>query len=326
MAAGLLGADLNQLFLAVAVGTMAVTPWMHRLGHRSAALVQKWMPGKWVMGRMLGGMEQKDSLRDHVIIVGYGVNGRNVTRVLEQVNIPFVVVDLGPDSFRAARDHKIPLIYGDATRPEILLHADVKQARLVVVAVSDAASTRRITDLVRRLNPGAHLIVRTRYIREVEPLLAAGAQDVVPEEFETSIEIFSRVLERYLVPRDVIERCMWEVRLDGYEVFRTAYVSHTTHRPLASVKRFLSELSMDVYRVREGSDLVGKALRDSGLRETMGVTVVAIQRPDGEVLVSPGPDTPIHTEDALLLLGRPEKLSKAAGLFGRAADSRARTG
>jgi CPA2 family monovalent cation:H+ antiporter-2 len=68
---------------------------------------------------------------------------------------------------------------------------------MLVVAISDPASTRRIVQVARRGNPRLHILVRTRYAAEVEDLLKLGANEVIPEEFETSIEIFAKVLHHY---------------------------------------------------------------------------------------------------------------------------------
>lgn len=309
---GLLDASLNQIFLAVAVGTMAMSPGFFALGRWLAPRAESLLPAGWCSP-----VEQPAAakLRDHVIIVGYGINGRNVARVLDHVRIPFTVIDIGPESLRS-RSKELSFVYGDATRPEILLHAGIDRARVLVVAISDAAATRRATDLARRLNPGIHVIVRTRYVREMEPLFAAGAQDVVPEEFETSIEIFSRVLERYLVPRDLIEQAIWQVRQDGYEMFRATFAAYTTHRPAAGIQRFLSDMSMEVYRVQPGSVLAGRRLREVGLRQKFGVTVLAIQHPDGSAAANPAPDEVIAEQDSLLLLAPPAQLAQCAALFG----------
>jgi len=84
-----------------------------------------------------------------------------------------------------------------------------------VIAISDAAATRRIVELSRRLNPSAYIIARTRYTNEVNPLYSLGANDVIPEEFETSIEIISRVLHRYFIPVNEIDKHISEIRKDG---------------------------------------------------------------------------------------------------------------
>jgi CPA2 family monovalent cation:H+ antiporter-2 len=71
------------------------------------------------------------------------------------------------------------------------------------------------------LNPNLHIIVRTRYVSEITELFELGANEVIPEEFETSIEIFSRVLHRYGTPRNVIEQQIGRIREQGYEMLRS---------------------------------------------------------------------------------------------------------
>ena len=312
--AGLLDDRLNQLFLAVAVGTMVLTPGLGAAARRLAGWLDPRVPGRWATGRELPTADAAEvrRLEDHVIIVGYGLNGRNLSRVLEHVGIAFVVLEMNPDVARAARKKGIPVVYGDATHADLLRHVGIEKARVVVVAISDAAASRRTADIARRLNPAAYIIVRSRYLQEMEPLVAVGAHEVVPEEFETSIEIFSRVLHRYLVPRDVIERCIGEVRRDGYEMFRTLYAAH---RPAEGMQRFLRNLAMEVYRVDSGSRVVGKRLAESGIRENTGTTVLAIQQGDGSLVVNPASSEVIGEEDRVLLLGRPEQLAAAAAFF-----------
>jgi len=95
----------------------------------------------------------------------------------------------------------------------------LEEARVVVIAISDPQASKAILVKIRELSSAVYVLVRTRYVSEIEPLLALGADEVIPEEFETSIEIFSRVLENYHVPVDEIEQISDSIRLNNYEVF-----------------------------------------------------------------------------------------------------------
>jgi K+:H+ antiporter len=316
--AGLLDVPLTQGFIAVAVGSMMLTPLLARLAPRVSARAERWLPGTYVRGRAVTVTVRGElpALDDHVIIVGYGVNGRNLARVLGRVGIPFIVLEMNPDAVRAERKRGRPIMYGDATRPEILRLAGIDRARVLVLAISDAGATRSAVDLARRLNRQLHIVVRSRYVQEMGALLAVGTDEVVPEEFETSIEISSRVLRRYLVPRDVIERLIREVRSDSYEMLRTM---SDTHSPASGLDRFLADLSLEVYRVERNASVAGKTLADCGLRDR-GVSVVAIQRRDGTMRSTPAGADMLEEGDAVLLLGPPERLTDAAPLF-RAGDA-----
>ena len=319
LSAGLLDDRLNQLFLAIAVGTMTVTPFLMSLGPAVAALAERRLPNRIAAGRPKAALARSErlALDDHVIIIGYGLNGRNLARVLSRVGVTFTVVEMNPENVRSERRRGRPIIYGDATRLEILEYAGIHTARMIVIAISDAAATRSTVALARRLNPRVHILVRTRYVQEMEPLFALGTDEVVPEEFETSVEIFARVLTRYLVPRDEIDRQIRSIRQDAYETFRTMSEEHTA---ATGLQRFLSNLSLEVYRVEPDSPIVGKSLESSGIREASGATVAAIQPTQGEVVVNPLGSAVLAVGDIVLLLGRPEQLTAAGHLF--SADGR----
>jgi len=313
LSAGLLDVAHYQLFLAVAVGTMTITPVLLAAAPRIAAALEGISPARFASGRAAPlAVHAGEPLADHVIVVGYGVNGRNLARVLGRVGIPFIVIELNPQVVRTERERGRSIIYGDASRPEVLEHAGVRTARIVVIAISDAAGTRGTVDVARRLNPNVHLIVRSRYVHEMDPLFALGTDEVIPEEFETSIEIFSRVLHRYLVPRDEIERQIREIRRSGYEMFRTISAAHG---PALGLQRFLTGLAFEVYRVEVGSSVLGHEVAKSGVRDTSGASILAIHRADGTMVFNPSPDTPIEAEDLCLLLGTHEQISAASRLF-----------
>jgi CPA2 family monovalent cation:H+ antiporter-2 len=312
--AGLMTPGQYQLFLAVAVGSMAATPLLRGFAPRAAQLVERCVRTALARGRSGRAFERPHGagLADHVIIVGYGLNGRNLARVLGRSGIPFVVLEMSPEAVRAERRRGRPIHYGDATRREVLVHAGIDAARILVIAISDPAATRSAVALARQLNPRLHILVRSRYVQEMEQLLSLGTDEVVPEEFETSIEIFSRVLRRYLVPRDEIEQQVRAIRSEGYEMLRSM-----SDDPVApgALPRIIPDLALEAYRVGEGSTLDGTTLARSGLRETHGVTAAAIQREDGTTVVTPAGAERLVAGDIVLLLGRPPALHAARTSF-----------
>src|SRR3990172_2960055 len=157
---------------------------------------------------------------NHVVIIGFGLNGRNLAKVLRVSEIPYVVLEMNSDTVREMKKKGEPIYYGDGTSVEILHKLSVERARLLVIAISDPASTRRIVSIARNENPDIYIIVRTRYVVEVDELRELGADEVIPEEFETSIEIFSRVLHRYNFPRNVIMDMIDKIRSGSYTALR----------------------------------------------------------------------------------------------------------
>ncbi|MDT8323616.1 MAG: cation:proton antiporter, partial [Bacteroidota bacterium] len=208
---GLLSPDNYQLFLSVSVLTMALTPLMMAIAPRLAAMAG-------AGARELEG--EARTVRDGLLIVGFGLNGRNLYTAVKAMSIPVSILEMNPDTVRAERTAGVPISFGDATQDAVLRHAGVTDARVVVIAISDPAATGRITERVHALNPSAHIIARTRFTSEVPKLFALGADEVIPEEFETAIEIFARTLQRLQIGEEHILAQVRRLREDGYAAFR----------------------------------------------------------------------------------------------------------
>jgi len=308
---GLLTGNIYPLFLAVSVLTMAVTPFIIALAPHIADLVLRLPLPKRLKSGWYPVPETKIAAKkDHLIIIGFGVNGRNVARAARAAGIPYVILEMNPETVRSEQAKGEPIYYGDATHEAVLRHANIKDARVVVVAISYPAATRGITEIVRMLNPDVHLIVRTRYLQEMKPLYELGANEVIPEEFETSVEIFARVLTKYLIPRDEIEKLVTEVRSDGYEMFRSLAKESAS---FSDVKLQLPDIEICTLRVGEKSPLTGKSLAQIELRKRYGVTILAIRR-DSQILSNPYGDIQLCANDVLFVLGPPHKILEVASL------------
>ncbi len=308
---GLLAGNTYQMFLAFSVLSMAATPFIIALAPRAADIILRLpLPKKLISGFYPIPDIKIKGKKDHLIIIGFGVNGRNVARAARLSGIPYAIIEMNPETVRYEQVQGEPICYGDSTQEVVLQHANIKYARIVVIAINDPASTRRITENVRRLNPKVHLIVRSRYLQEMKPLHDLGANEVIPEEFETSVEIFTRVLAKYLIPRDKIEVLVAEIRSDGYEMFRSLFKESSTFSDLSLQ---LPDVEISTLKVFEESTLVGKSLAESELRKKYGVTVLAIRR-KSQILSNPNVNIPFCANDVLFVLGSPDRVAKVAGL------------
>ncbi|MFH0812675.1 MAG: cation:proton antiporter [Pseudomonadota bacterium] len=226
IAYGVFSQDIYQYFLSLSIITMATTPFIITISPSLADLVLRLpIPNKLRLG--LYPIAPKTAVHTpqipdgHIIIVGFGLNGRNVAMAAKAGHIPYVVIEMNPETVRSERAKGEPIFYGDASQREVLEHTGIKAAKVLLIVISDPAATRRVTELGRKLNPAIHIITRTRFFGEVQPLYDLGADEVVPEEFETSIQIFARVLVKYDVPTNEIEKLVATVRSDGYGMFRS---------------------------------------------------------------------------------------------------------
>jgi len=309
---GLLTGNIYQMFLSISVLSMAATPFIIALAPRSADFVLR-LP---IPRRLKSGLYPVQGIKrtrkqDHLVIIGFGINGRNLAQAARVGGIPYVIIEMNPETVKDEKAKGEPIYYGDATQDAVLQHADTKNARIVVVAINDPTATRRITEIVRRLNPRVHLMVRTRYLQELKPLYELGADEVIPEEFETSVEIFARVLAKYLVPRDEIERFIARVRSDSYDMFRSLSKESASFSDLTLQ---LPDVEISLLRVGVRSALAGKSLAQIELRKRYGVTVLAIRR-GSQILSNPDGDMQPFANDVLFVLGPPDKLAEVTSLF-----------
>jgi CPA2 family monovalent cation:H+ antiporter-2 len=314
------GADLlpdgdYQSFLAASIISMIATPFLiaaaPRLGYRVQAILKDGMVADVENTEEDIHLTSSGGLQQHVIIVGYGLNGRNLARVLRTVGVPYAILELNADVVRRAKGRGEKINFGDATRREVLLHAGIEQAWSMVLAMSDPAAARRTVDLGHRLNPNLHIIVRTRYVSEITELFDLGANEVIPEEFETSIEIFSRVLHRYGTPRNVIEQQIAMVREQGYEMLRSAALPAG---PVKTPEVGLDGASTETIILTDTSPVIGKDLGELELRGKSGATVIAVVR-EGETKISPGANFKLREGDTVVLLGSPKKLARAVRII-----------
>lgn len=219
---GLLTGESFQVFLTVSVLTLLLTPFLIQaspaLARRAEAIqrLRHWLPERPTDSYAMPYLH----LRDHTIIAGYGVNGRNLAQVLRETEIAFVVVEMDGETVRQEQKKGVSMYFGDVTHPQVLRRLGIHEAHALVLAISDPIATRRAVKVARQLNPSIHIIARTRYLREIDDLRETGADQVVPEEFETSIEIFSRVLQYYRMPSRVIAEKAERIRKEGYALLR----------------------------------------------------------------------------------------------------------
>ncbi|MBK9764256.1 MAG: cation:proton antiporter [Flavobacteriales bacterium] len=310
---GLLSAEHYQTFLSVSILSMGATPFVLEYADRIVRRIfLSFLPGR--VGQRLDRLmrvkrqqEKSDGkmMKDHVVIVGFGLNGQNVANAAVNSGIRCVVIEEEPDLAEKAHALGMTVILGDATNTHLLEQAHVERARVVVVAISDPPQTLKIVANVRSISGTAHIIVRTRYVRDLQANFDAGANEVIPEEFETSIEIFHRVLRKYLVPEARIHDLVANIRSDHYGLLRGSVPkkSHVHDEHLTIPGLEIATLPVTLGR----SKVVGRTIAESALREKYGITVLAIRRKERYITNVSG-DAKIHTDDLLYLLGSPESI------------------
>lgn len=306
-AQSIISAEWLGVVVLLAVGTMFVGAALVPLAAPLSIVVSRRSDGTRIVESTGASTAVPSSERAHVIIVGYGLNGRNLAGVLRSTGIPFTVVEMNPRLVKQAQATGAKVVLGDAARRTILDHAGLATARAVVICINDQAATRRIVSQTRAARSSVFILARSRHVSELEPLYRIGANVVIPEEFETSVEIFAQVLSEFGVPGNVVEQQISLVRAGHYGMLRG--------RPQdrAATQEWLRLLEVSATRtflLPADSPFAGKTIRETELRAVTGVTIVALTR-SGRPIGNPSPDTQLESNDVLVLVGAHAQIEAA---------------
>ncbi len=306
---GLMQQNEYQLFLAASILTMTFTPVFMALAPKAADIVIK----KFYAHQEIKSDDEEElheSLKDHLLIVGFGVGGKGLAKVAKEAQIPYSILEANPDTVAKYRASE-PIKHGDASLPLILQHAGIEQARALAILTPDPAATRAIIATARKLNPLLFIVARTRFLSETTVLHDLGANRVIAEEFEASIGVFAYILDYYLLPQQKTQELIFNIRNDNYATFSTSDSASS----LKGLADEFSDLSISSFIVEENSYVVGKNLQELALPKNHALTILAIER-SNFTLTTLTPLTLLHAKDTVYLFGSREAIVNGQKLFG----------
>lgn len=298
----LLQDEAYQLAIAVTLFSMILTPLLVHLAAPTAEKMDS------LLGRPF--KPEASSLPPpaaQVLVVGFGLNGRHLARVLRSSGISYRIVDLDDRRVRLHREEGEPISYGDATHEEVLRRQGIQAASILVTVISDLRATLHILRQARHLKKEITIVCRTRFFREIEALLQAGADSVIAEEYESSIELVSCVLTRLHVPGNLIRSQAKLLREGGYQMLRTIQPAPQVNQRLLEV---LALGTTDTFLVRSNHAIAGQTIAQSALRTLTGASIIALVRGDRS-FANPAPDMGIQAGDTLVLVGSHEQVDRA---------------
>lgn len=248
----------------------------------------------------------------HVIIAGYGPTGRNMAAALDTHAIPFTIVEMNLKTVRQLQANGIPCVYGDISRRDILEEAGVATADIFAVTFPDVRTSEGAVQLAKQLNPDLHCVVRSRYRVDVDRLYRLGVDNVVYEEFETSISFIFHIMKHLDFPILETDRLIAKVRDIENSVFHEPIAGE---HPVFGRFSLLEDTKIEWIELVEGSPLVGKTLQESELRVQTGVNVIAVIRGDEGQRLQADPDLLLQAHDVLVAVGSLEQLHSLENLL-----------
>ncbi|MCA1759838.1 MAG: cation:proton antiporter [Bacteroidales bacterium] len=305
----LLTTETNQYFLSVSIVSMILTPFVIIF---SESIVDRIIGVSKKLGFDSTLVSEKDTaeigkheLENHLVIIGYGINGSNLAKAAAANDIPYAVIEMNAETVKLEKAKGVPIIFGDATQDHILETVNLSNARVAVIAISNNFATKSIVKNIRSHSDSLYLVVRTRYVKETSELIALGADEVIPEEFETSVQIFTNVLQNFLVPEDDIDSLIEKIRADNYQLFEGDLKRPKTYRPSD-----LADFNITCLRMNADSNkFLGKPIKELNLRAKYGINILGIKRKN-EMLESIQPEEKLKQGDILYIQGNQSKIEQ----------------
>ena len=305
---GLLSQDQYSLILAGSLLSITVNPLMFR----SINPVEKWlkrfpMVWRWMDRHGPSPAAPADRLSGHVVVIGYGRVGQHIVNVLGQLNVPRLVVDSDAARVEQLNAQGVPTLFGDAGNSEVISHAGLKRARLLVVTIPEEAATEVIVGAARDESPELPIIARAATARGIKRLAKLGAQQVIHPELEGGLQIVRRTLLQLGFPLNKVQEYEDVVRGDYYDL------SINTERERQLLHDLLSasdNIGITWLRLKADNRLVGQTLAEANLRARTGASVVAIMR-GRELITNPEPRAMLRADDLVGLVGDGKELNVA---------------
>ncbi len=266
MAYGLMTSQFFSVFLGVSILTMSLTPFLEKATPQIVKVFARF-PYFQVDDELKAlpeELEEKGDVEDHVILVGLGRNGKHIAKACRQFHIPIRIVDMNPTIVENQQALGLPIIYGRASNESVLKELNITSAQCIVISASTYEETMKTIDAARRLNPDIHIIVRTRYLKSIDDVIEAGADEIIPKEFETSIMMFTRIMDYYNKDVDEITDAVNDLRSNNYDAFRTV-----TSEDISTYLNYkYTDLEIDSLRVSENTHIDDFPFEENNLKVT----------------------------------------------------------
>lgn len=308
----LLTSNQYSLILAASLISITINPFMYRLITPLEKFLER-LPG--YRNKTNQQVEQvetgADTLKDHVVVVGYDRVGKHMVDVLTSLNVPLLVIEEDVDRIAELGQRKIPALFGDASNSEVMTHAHLEKARVLVSTIPDETATLLIVTKAHDLAPELTIVARSATQEGVGDLADMGANYIVQPELEGGLELVHHTLLELGFPLREVHEYAQAVRRDHYNIEVT---SADEHRSLDDLLSAFEGIEITWMKLQGDSPLVGKTLAEAGIRAFSGASVVALIR-DGQLLPNPKSVTVFEVGDRLGIIGEKDQIETARELI-----------
>ena len=294
-----------QLFLAVTIVSMAASPFLIMISKPLTAIMLKLPIPQFLIKGLFPLKEiEVPEMQNHIVLIGKDSRSLNLSLMANRMKLPYISIVFDPAEVRKRQQNGESVIYGDAINEPILLKAHTETAEIIVISIGETITALGIIEKVRKLNSHAYIIVRSKYVSNIEDFYRMGADQVIPEEFETAIDLFEIILKKLLIPKNEIETAISSIRDDNYGIFRGK-----DEKNVISLTDLIPDIEIVALKARNYHLFPGNSLKEIHFRKQFGLTVVAVKRRE-EIFENPGAGFVFEPEDIVYILGKPSKIAQ----------------
>ncbi len=307
-----LNANQYSLILAAALISIILNPFMYKLLPDLEKMLRQ-VPFFWkkLEAHIPLPEIKKEHLNNHAVIVGYGRVGKHLVDVLESLSIPMLVIEADVERISLLNRKNVPTLYGDAGNSEVIRHAYLEQASVLVTTVPDETSAIMIVTAARDINPRLPIIARAGTEDGVRYLADLGANHIVHPELEGGLELIHHTLLSLGFPLGEVHQYSEAVRQDHYDFDIT---TDEEHRSLHNLLKVLKGIEIVWMEVSAASPLRGKTLAEANIRSQTGASIVALVR-NKQLIANPKSMTVFETGDRMGVIGEIEQIEAVQNLI-----------
>jgi CPA2 family monovalent cation:H+ antiporter-2 len=299
-----------QQFLAVAVITMALTPFLMKLSSPLANFFLKFpLPDFMVNGLFPLKEVFIPEMENHLVIIGKDASAIKLSAMADYYKIQHVSIIFDPMLAKVKIDKGDRVVYGDAVNEPILLKAHVDKAETIVVSVGDVIPAMAIVEKIRKINSKGRLIARTHKIENVNLFYKLGVDEVLPEKLEIALDLFNRLLTSKMLSISEINRMLNHMRY----IQLGEFIEKDTINKLSFFDEFANTKISSIH-IDSDSIVINKSIKDLDIRQKIGVTILAVKRGE-EIFEHPIPTTILKQGDIVFVIGNDEQIESANTFF-----------
>jgi CPA2 family monovalent cation:H+ antiporter-2 len=292
----------NPVLIDAIIISMFMTPLVLRYFHKVMS------PSRKASKKIEGHTSEIDELFEmpnRVVIAGYGPTARNLSAALEEKEVPYTIIEMNLKTVRKLQAKGLSCIYGDVSRPEILEAAGIKQAGVLAITFPDIRTAEAAVQTAKQLNSRIHTMVRSRYRVDVDRLYKLGVDNVVYEEFETSVSFVFNIMKYLDYPILETDRLISKIRETENSLFKEPV---TEEHAIFGRFSLLEGTKIEWIEINPDSDVVNKTLQEAQIRQRTGVNVISVINAEDKSQCTPDPHYILNAYDVLVVVGTLEQL------------------